>query len=264
MSAPLLARLRRWWNKSNRASTSIHGVSLRLEMLEQRTVPSNLPAGFAPPPANQVFLATVYQGELQRPIETAGLSYWDHQLKQNVGRNQVVGAILNSNEYFRRAIGTDYNSLLGRTPDADGLAYWAGQLQQGKSESTVLAGLLGSNEFFSHMQAYTAQLNTPDPNVAAAEFIREAHLFKSQPAVVPAAPLSVVVPSAGDNSGFDTPGGDNSGGATVIADNSVTDDSVTDNSVTDNSATDNSVTDNSVTDNSTADSTNYAQTDCSC
>jgi hypothetical protein len=355
MSATLCARLRRWWNKSSRAGKPIHRASLNLETLEMRRVPSNMPAGFAPAPDNQVFLATVYQGELQRPIESVGLTFWSNQLNQNVSRAQVVGAILNSNEYFSREISIDFNSLLGRdpdpsgllyftqalqsgatpqdvqarimgsdeffarvspdttgflqgfgaalqagsvarivftadrflnavygevlnrpvdaigltvwsplagdavgrteivreveaspeatqrvvatiyqdtlgrAPDAGGLTYWAGRLQQGMSESAVLAGVLGSNEFFSRMQSYTTQINTSDPNVAAAAFISAAQLFKSKPAVAPAAPPVVVVAPGGDNSGFDTPaadnsrgdvlGGDNSGGGTVIPDN---------------------------------------------
>jgi len=391
MSAALTERLRRWWNKSSRARRSISRVSLGLETLETRTVPSNMPGGVALPFDNQVFLATVYQGELQRPIDSVGLSSWGNQLNQNVSRAQVVGAILNSNEYFAREISTDFNALLGRNPDsggllnfmqalqngatpqevearimgsdeffarvsgdltsflqeyggaalqpgsiagmeltayrflnsvygevlhrpvdanglagwftlagdaagrtqivrdveaspeatqlvvttiyedtlgrapdAGGLAYWAGQLQQGVSESVVLAAVIGSNEFFSRMQSYTAQINTSDPNVAAKTFISDAQLFKSQPALLPAAPPTMVVAPGGDNSGFDVPpadntggdvlGGDNSGGSTVIPDNSVTPPPVSDTSPVDNSSSA----------NSTTDSTDTSSTDCGC
>jgi hypothetical protein len=309
MSATLIARLRRWFNNSRRETGRRHGVSLNLEALETRLVPSTVP-----PPANDVFLATVYQGELQRPIDNAGLAFWGGQLSHNVGRGQVVGAILNSDELFRRVISTDFNALLGRdadpaglqsfvlamrngatpqdvkasilasdefftrvggsaftflnalyteelgravdagglefwapltisaagrtgiahavessseatqivvstiyqdtlgrAPDAGGLAFWAGQLQQGTSTITVLSNLLGSDEFFSRLQSYIAPLNTSDPNVAAAEFITAAQLFKSQPVVVPPAP-PVVTPPSGDNSGYDVPPPDNTPG----------------------------------------------------
>jgi hypothetical protein len=387
MSAALSARLRRWWNTSSPASKSPQRVSLGLETLETRTVPSSVPGL---PPDNQIFLATVYQGELQRPIDSSGLASWGNQLDQNVSRAEVVGAILTSNEYLSRELSTDYHLLLGRdpdpsgllhfmqalengatpqevqasimgsdeffarvsgdltsflqqyggaalqpgsvarseltayrllnavygevlnrpvdatglagwfplagdtagrtrivseveaspeatqlvvstiyqdvlgrAPDTGGLAYWAGQLQQRVSKSTVLATVLGSDEFFSRMQSYAKQINTSDPNVAAATFISEAQLFKSQPPVVPAAPPVAAVGSGGDNSGFDTPPGDNtwgnvfgvdnSGGSTVIADNSVIPTSVTDTWAIDNSY-----------DNSTTDATDSSSTDCSC
>ncbi|HEV3084166.1 MAG TPA: DUF4214 domain-containing protein [Gemmataceae bacterium] len=389
MFAALSARLRRWWTESSRASKSGHRVSLGLETLETRTVPSNMPAISALPPDNQVFLATVYQGELQRPIDSVGLSSWGNQLNQNVGRAQVVGAILNSNEYLSREISTDFDALLsrdpdptgllhfmqalqngatpqevqarimgsdeffarvsgdltsflqaygataqvgsvarseltayrflnavygevlnrpvdanglagwfalagdatgrteivreveaspeatqrvvatlyqdtlGRAPDAGGLTYWAGQLQQGVSESAVLAAVLGSDEFFSRMQSYTRQSNTSDPNIAAATFISEAQLFKSRPALVPAAPPVVVVAPGGDNSGFDTPPADNTGGDVLGADNSGGSTAIPDNSVTPTPVSDPS-SDDSSSDNSTTASTDTPSTDCSC
>ena len=381
------ARLRYWWNKSNRASKSPRRVTLGLETLETRTVPSNVPPL---PSDNQIFLATLYQGELQRPIDSGGLASWGNQLDQNVSRAAVVGAILNSNEYLSREISTDYHLLLGRDPDPSGLlhftqarengatpqevqasimgsdeffarvsgdltsflqeyggaglqpgsvarseltayrflnavygevlnrpvdatglagwfplasdvagrtrivseveaspeatqlvvstiyqdilgrapdtaglAYWTGQLQQGVSKSTVLAAVLGSDEFFSRIQSYASQINTSDPNVAAATFISEAHLFKSQPPVVPAAPPVVVVGSGGDNSGFDVPPADNTWGNVFGVDNSG-DNTVIDNSVIPIPVTDTSAVDNSSDDNSTTDATDSSSTDCSC
>jgi hypothetical protein len=319
MSATLVARLRRWFRNSGRENSFRRGVSLNLEALETRLVPSNAPV---PPPASDVFLATVYQGELQRPIDAAGLAYWDAQLSQGVSRAQVAGAILNSEEFFRRIVSTDYNALLGRdadagglqlfvqallngatpqnvkatilasdefftrvggnsatfvnavygeelgrpvdtaglaywtplaftvagrtgiaqavgaspeathivvatlyqdtlgrVPDASGLAFWSGQLQMGASTTAVLTNLLGSNEFFARVQSYIAPLNTSDPNVAAATFITEAQLFKSQPVVVPPAP-PMMTPPSGDNSGYDVPPGDNTGGDVLGGNNS--------------------------------------------
>src|SRR5438105_10875854 len=151
MSATLLARLRHWWNMPPRAARSIPATSLCLESLETRMVPSNLPAGLAPPSANQVFLATIYQGELKRPIESEGLSYWNSQLTQNNSRGQVVGAILNSTEYESREIKTDFNSLLGRDPDPSGLQAFLQALQQGATPQAVKATILGSEEFFSRV-----------------------------------------------------------------------------------------------------------------
>jgi hypothetical protein len=365
MSGTLVARLRHWWNKPNQVNQRRRGVLLDLETLETRTVPSNLPAGLAPPPDNQVFLATVYQGELRRPIDDAGLLFWENQLNQNLGRAQVVGAILNSNEYFSRLVSTDFSALLGRAPDAAGLAYWvsemdqgatpqavkanilgsdeffarfggesqsflnalyaeelgravdsvgqqtwtpwtgdaggrtliaqaveaspeatqlvvatiyqdtlghipdaagstywASPLQQGQSQSTVLAGILGSDEFFGRLQTYTAQLDTADPNVAAAEFINAAQLFKSRPAVVPEAPPTPAFTPMGGNSGFDTPAGDNTGGDVLGGNNSIGTIVIPDTTVVNTSVPDNSVP---IINNSTPDLADNCQpSDCGC
>jgi hypothetical protein len=151
MSATLSVRPRRWWNKSSRASKSPSRVSLGLETLETRAVPSNVPPGSALPSDNQIFLATVYQGELHRPIDSAGLASWENQLDQNVSRAEVVGAILNSNEYLSREISTDYNLLLGREPDPSGSLHFMQALQNGATPQEVQARIMGSDEFFARV-----------------------------------------------------------------------------------------------------------------
>jgi Domain of unknown function (DUF4214) len=390
MFANVGRNLRRQWKNSGRARRASHPVPLSLEALENRLVPSSLPAGPGLAFANQVFLATVYQGELQRPIDSVGLAAWGNELNQGASRAQVVGAILSSNEYFRSEITTDYESLLGRapdpsglsyftqaleegatpqtvqaaimgsdeffarvsgdltsfleetggaalqsgsvaqaeltayrflnavygevlnrpvdatglagwfplagnaagrteivslveaspeaanlavstiyenalgrTPDPGGLAYWAGQLEKGASESTVLAAVLGSDELFSRMESYTAQLNSTDPNVAAAKFISAAQLFRLRPAVVPAAPPPVAASSTGD-SGYDTPPPDNSGGNVVGCDNSGGNTTIPDDSIPPPTAPDSSGVDTSSDDGSTTDSTDTSSSDGSC
>jgi hypothetical protein len=368
MSAPFASPLRRWWLHATKPSRSIRNVSLNLETLEKRTVPTVVHWANLPQPApNDVFLATLYQGELQRPIDPAGLGYWRSVVGEPNGRTQAAQGIFSSNEYFNREIWTDYSALLGRdpdpqgwltfmhafqdgatpqavkasilgsdeffnrvggdadsflnalygeelgravdaagadhwapltgdaagrteiarlveaspeatgrfvgtlyhdtlgrAPDTGGLAYWSGQLQQGVSQSSVTAGLLSSDEFFRRMEVSIASSNTRDPNVAAAKFIADAHLFASQPAVVPAK-QGVVVVTSGDDSG-DT-GGDSSGDTSTqvdtqtVVDNSVVDNSVVDTSVVDNSCVDTSSTDDSCTDNSCTDT---SSTDNSC
>jgi Domain of unknown function (DUF4214) len=303
MTATFVSRLRRWWTNVNKSTKPAREVHLTLETLEKRTVPSAAPGLNLQPVPNDTFLATIYQGELGRPIDSAGLSYWDGQLNQRASRTAVVDGILSSNEYLNRVVTLDYISLLGRlpdagglaywsaklqqgdtpqdvkasimgsdeffsrvggdansylnavynsslgrpvdaagvaywgpqvndvasrtqialaienspegsnlavatiyqdtlgrTPDAGGLAYWSGQLQQNVSQTSVLTGVLGSDEFFSRMQSYVSQVNTNDPNVAAATFIAQAQLFKSRPYLVPAGMNGGGMGTTGDNS----------------------------------------------------------------
>jgi hypothetical protein len=166
------------------------------------------------------FLNAVYGEVLNRPVDAAGLAGWFPMASDAASRTQLVRDVEASSEATNLAISTIYQDTLGRAPDAGGLAYWAGQLQQGVSRSKVLAAFLGSDEFFSRVQSSITQLTTSDPNVAAAEFISAAQLFKSRPPVVPPASPVVINHSVGDNSGFDTPAGDNTGGNVFCVDNS--------------------------------------------
>lgn len=142
MTAPFFVRLRRWWHKANRSERPAREVFLNLETLEKRTVPSaNL---------NDTFLATVYQGELSRNIDPAGLTYWEGQLATN-SRTQVVQGILGSNEALTDQLGADYGSLLGRAPDAAGYGFYLSALQQGVTPQAVQASIMGSDEFFTRV-----------------------------------------------------------------------------------------------------------------
>jgi hypothetical protein len=134
------------------------------------------------------FLNALYGAELGRAADSGGQQFWTPLTGDVAGRTQIARRVEASPEATQRVVATIYQDTLGRAPDGGGLAYWAGQLQQGTSQTTVLAGVLGSNEFFSRMQSYAAGLNTSDPNVAAATFISEAHVFQSQPPMVPAGP----------------------------------------------------------------------------
>jgi hypothetical protein len=172
-----------------------------------------------------------------------------------------------SPEGARVAVTGLYQEALGRAPDPGGMAYWSGQLEQGVSRTTVLAGMLGSPEFFSRMQADVAQMNTTDPNVAAHQFIIDAHLFVNQQPAVP--PPGIGAPGGDSGSPVDNSGNgqvfDNSGFNPVIdipapvvdlgtpVDNSGTSpvfDTSSDNTVIDNSGVDNCGCDIPVIDNS--------------
>ncbi len=139
MSAKLLSR---WWNGSRRPKTSARSVPLNVESLETRMVP-------AQPPLNDVFVATLYQVELQRIVDGTGLTYWRNQLNQGGSRTQVVNSILNTDEVYGREITADYSSLLGRAPDSVGWQHYMQALQQGATPQDVKASILGSDEFYT-------------------------------------------------------------------------------------------------------------------
>ena len=123
--------------------------ALRLERLEVRTVPSTVDGLHRlQPPANDVFVATLYQGELQRPVDQSSLTFWNNQTGN---RTQVAAAILNSNAAFSRAIATDFRTFLGRDPDAVGMKFYLQALQGGATPQQLKASIMGSDEFFARV-----------------------------------------------------------------------------------------------------------------
>jgi hypothetical protein len=126
-------------------------VSLSLETLERRALPSASPLSTIPPPLNDTYLATVYQGELKRDLDASGLGYWGGQLAQGSSRRQVAQGILSSDEYFGDAIGSDYDTLLGRSPDPGGWQAFLQALRNGATPQDVEASVMGSDEFFARV-----------------------------------------------------------------------------------------------------------------
>jgi subtilase family serine protease len=100
--------------------------------------------------ANAQFVAAAYMDVLARPVDAAGLNYWDQQLDGGQSRTVVVNLIDHSAEYFGNIIiGPAYMHYLGRTPDATGLAYWVDQMQNhGLTDEELEAGFIASDEFY--------------------------------------------------------------------------------------------------------------------
>ena len=105
----------------------------------------------APPPApvNPAFVTQVYTDVLQRPVDAAGLAFWDNQLAQGASRQQVVAAIENTPEYQAVEVRTLYAQYLHRAVDPAGLSFWTAQLAQGATVEQVASGITGSQEFFT-------------------------------------------------------------------------------------------------------------------
>jgi hypothetical protein len=121
-----------------------------LEVLEDRCVPDAglSQAALAADSANQAFVAQVYQDLLQRPVDSAALSYWTTQLDYGVPGTALVTALEASDEYHTVEINQFYVQLLHRPVDPDGLAYFGALLDNGGTLQQVEAQILGSDEYF--------------------------------------------------------------------------------------------------------------------
>ncbi|MGD9646193.1 MAG: DUF4214 domain-containing protein, partial [Pirellulales bacterium] len=106
------------------------------------------PAAAAALSANSVFVSAVYNSELGRDADSAGLAYWTKQLDSGVGRQQVILSIQQSTEYRSRTIDHVYETYLGRAADAGGRQWWLSQFARGGTERQLIASILGSDEYF--------------------------------------------------------------------------------------------------------------------
>ncbi|HVX12146.1 MAG TPA: DUF4214 domain-containing protein [Pirellulales bacterium] len=108
----------------------------------------------------QTFVQNLYRELLGREPDANGEAYWVGVLQQNdtaAGRQAVIQAFMNSQEYKEHYVTTLYEVFLGRAPDANGLAFWTGQMGNpgtpgghngSADEKFVLAGIVGSDEFY--------------------------------------------------------------------------------------------------------------------
>jgi hypothetical protein len=97
----------------------------------------------------------LYQAAFDRTPDTAGLSFWTHQLDLGLNIQTVAQDFVNSSE-FQTVYGVNptnehivdlfYQNVLGRLPDAAGLAFWVNQLNAGTPVGAVLEGFAVSSE----------------------------------------------------------------------------------------------------------------------
>jgi hypothetical protein len=146
-----LTRLRRWF----RSAPIAVAPRLRplLEQLEARDVPAVA--------LSQAYLASLYQGFLDRPLDTAGLTFWGGVLSSTGGdRTAVAADILQSQEFRGRELQLVYPALLGRPLDNAGLQFWGHLLETGGTYEQVKAGIFGSQEYFNRVgDTFTGFLN---------------------------------------------------------------------------------------------------------
>jgi Domain of unknown function (DUF4214) len=165
-----LFRLRRWlfakpttW-AGRRSSPRRFGRRLAIEELENRTVPTATTTTTAAVSLsfNQAFVATLYQGLLGRPADSAGLAYWSNQLDAGSSTSAVINGILNSPEYANDEIDGLYQQLLARSAGSNETAYWAAQKQAGATWQQIEANIAGSSEYYNdaggNLNGYVTQL----------------------------------------------------------------------------------------------------------
>ncbi len=115
---------------------------LRLELLEDRTLPSTV---------NQAFVGQVYQDLLGRPADPTGLAEWTVALDEGESRAAVVTGIITapSLEFYAQQIQQAYQVVLHRPADPSGMNANLPALVKGETYEQLLVSLAASNEFFS-------------------------------------------------------------------------------------------------------------------
>lgn len=96
----------------------------------------------------------MFEAILNRPADSGALTYYEGQMNGSTTEQQILIALLSSNEFwddngannagFLNAL---YQDVLKRPADANGLEYWVGQLQSGVSRATVASAFVYNNEF---------------------------------------------------------------------------------------------------------------------
>lgn len=85
-----------------------------------------------------------YERTLGRPADPAGRAHWIERIRAGMAPADVAAAFYASDEYHRRAGGTDrawvrdlYDALLGRPADTAGVDHWVGRIERGTSRQVV-------------------------------------------------------------------------------------------------------------------------------
>jgi hypothetical protein len=120
-------------------SSSVSSVSLEVEPLEDRCVPSTT-----------AFVAGLYTNLLHRSPQAAEVTPWVNAL--DAGTLTPQQAALNfttSTEYRTNVIQSDYQKLLGRTASTVEVNNFVAALQNGLSQQQVVVVFLASDEYFN-------------------------------------------------------------------------------------------------------------------
>jgi len=125
------------------------------------------------------YLNGVYQFELGRGIDSAGLAYWTSVTPNDPnGRTLTASNIMRSLEGMQVEIASIYQATLGRAPDAAGASSWVAALEHGESDLRIIAKIIGSDEYFSGIQQVAAASSNVD--AAAHEFIVSGNRFNGK------------------------------------------------------------------------------------
>ncbi len=120
------------------------GLARRMfETLEERRVLASIDVSVA----YGAFVDSAYQHVLARSVDAIALSAWAQQPDLAGIRVPLATALVQSDEYFARLVGQDYEQILNRAPDSAGLKFWTAQLNTGVNDELIEAGLLASAEY---------------------------------------------------------------------------------------------------------------------
>ena len=130
-------------------TASVYDVKIAITDQDGSTAHVDTHAYVSAPAAS--FVANAFQNVLHRPVDDAGLSYWNQQIQNGVSPAQFAADLTHSSEFYAtNVIDPVYQKYLGRAPDAGGVAYWTTQMQQGLTDQQIEAGFIASTEFYAH------------------------------------------------------------------------------------------------------------------
>ncbi len=90
------------------------------------------------------FLNLLYRDLLDRGVDVSGQGFFSAELNAGVSRYTVALQILNSPEFQRDVVESDFTNFLHRLADPGGLNYFATLLANGTSNQTVVADIIAS------------------------------------------------------------------------------------------------------------------------
>lgn len=98
---------------------------------------------------NEKYVRALYKDVHGRDGEARGIKYWTDELENEMSREEVVKAFLNSNEYRGRFIRNVYGWFHDREPDEQGLKFWADYMKE-HSEGDMIRAFVLSEEFWNN------------------------------------------------------------------------------------------------------------------
>jgi hypothetical protein len=97
------------------------------------------PQGLSPQEAKD-YVTNLYNTQLGRRGDQAGMDYWANQLQQgSFTKDQVANSFAGSPEYNKNYVSNLYKTQLAREGDPEGIDYWANQIQRGLNTKDQVA-----------------------------------------------------------------------------------------------------------------------------
>lgn len=104
------------------------------------------------------FITGIYADILGRPVEAAGMQFWQATMQNGATRDNVANALLTSSEAYSRILDRAYGNFLNRAVDQVGKQYWLSLLQSNQiTQGNVNILILASDEYFAMASAASRQ-----------------------------------------------------------------------------------------------------------